>query len=130
MFAHIRSKVKCQKGFTLVELVVVIAILGILAAIAVPKLNTSTESAKNAKLKSDLRTVDSALAIYYSNNGQYPTNLDALVTANLLVSVPIDATGAALTYSPKTAGTPTKNVGYTLTGGKVPSGSEISPGSN
>jgi prepilin-type N-terminal cleavage/methylation domain-containing protein len=56
-------KKKNQKGFTLVELVVVIAIIGILAAIAVPKFTEVSESARGARIAADLRTIDSAIAL-------------------------------------------------------------------
>lgn len=69
---------RLQGGFTLVELVVVIAILGILAGIAIPRFLDSQASAKGAKIVADLRTIDSAATIYYAQHGAYP----AAITGN------------------------------------------------
>lgn len=56
-----------KKGFTLVELVVVIAILGILAAIAVPKLTTTRDKAKWSAHAANIRTIESAITIYQAD---------------------------------------------------------------
>lgn len=62
---------KCnfKKGFTLIELVIVIAILGILAGIAIPRFMDATATARGAKIVADLRTIDSALAMYQAKSG-------------------------------------------------------------
>lgn len=74
MLREIRKKLSSQKGFTLVELMVVIAILGILAAIAVPRFSDSTTLANTAKVAADLRTIDSAIAMFLAANpGDTPT---------------------------------------------------------
>jgi prepilin-type N-terminal cleavage/methylation domain-containing protein len=65
-------KLNLKKGFTLIELVVVIAILGILAGIAIPRFLDATATARGAKIVADLRTIDSALAIYNAKEGYYP----------------------------------------------------------
>lgn len=87
MLQLFRKRLSNRKGFTLVELLVVIAIIGILAAIAVPKFTDASASARGAKVVADLRTIDSASAIYNAQNGSY-TDIAGLVTANLLASAP------------------------------------------
>ena len=65
-------KVKQAKGFTLVELLIVVIILAILAAIIVPQFATSTDDAKAAALQSNLANIRSAIEFYYQEHGEYP----------------------------------------------------------
>ncbi|MGL5754321.1 MAG: type IV pilin protein [Paraclostridium sp.] len=69
------SKKKNNKGFTLIELLVVIAIIGILAVVAVPALFKNIEKAKIADLESNISAIKSASLSYYSDNGNYPTDM-------------------------------------------------------
>ena len=70
------NKIKKSKGFTLIELMIVVAIIGILAAVAIPKFADLVTKSKEATCKANLGAVRSALSIYYSDNdGEYPTNV-------------------------------------------------------
>jgi prepilin-type N-terminal cleavage/methylation domain-containing protein len=72
-----------RKGFTLVELAIVIAILGILAVVAIPKYLGMVDDARSAAAKSQLGTVRSAIAIYYAKNkGLMPTTLGGALFAD------------------------------------------------
>ena len=97
-----KNFIKNQKGFTLVELVVVIAILGILAGIAIPRFKSATETARGAKTVADLRTLESAAVMYYAKTGVVPTKTDlengnaTLGTTALVASWPVPASGKAI----------------------------------
>src|SRR3954454_17240373 len=70
------TKSSRSKGFTLIELMIVVAIIGILAAVAVPKFADLVTKSKEASVKGALGAVRSALSIYYGDTeGSYPTNL-------------------------------------------------------
>jgi len=78
------------RGFTLIELIVVVAIIGILAAIAVPAMRTAPERARESALKEDLFTMRSCLDQFHADRGRYPTSLDEIVSLGYLRSVPVD----------------------------------------
>ena len=111
---------KNKKGFTLVELVVVIAILGILAGIAIPRFMDATATARGAKIVADMRTLESAETMYYARVGSYTNSIATLVSAGLIATEPKAPAGkyiipesqvtntlgaeTAYTVVPKTAG--------------------------
>src|SRR6185436_7791072 len=74
---------KALRGFTLIEVMVVVVILGILAAIIVPKIMSRPEQARIVKAKQDILAIQSALDLYKLDSGSYPTTdqgLQALIT--------------------------------------------------
>lgn len=80
-------------GFTLVEVMVVVVILGILAALIVPKIMSRPEQARIVKVKQDISSIQSALDLYKLDNSIYPTTdqgLQALVTRPSTPPVPRD----------------------------------------
>ncbi len=71
------------RGFTLIEILVVVVILSILAALIVPKIMDRPDQARVVAAKSDIRAIDAALKLYKLDNGVYPTTeqgLQALAT--------------------------------------------------
>ena len=64
-----------QRGFTLIEVLVTVTILGIMAAIAIPRFDNATALANTAKIQSDLQTIDSAIVMYQMETGSNPTTL-------------------------------------------------------
>src|SRR5512141_812875 len=79
-----------DSGFTLLELLVVMTIIGILAAIAVPALRASPQRAREATLKEDLFTMRSVIDQYHGDKGSYPPDLATLVSAGYIRKIPID----------------------------------------
>lgn len=71
------SRARLQAGFTLVELLIVVVILGVLAAIAIPQFSASTDDSKVAALDSSLNNLRTAVELYYQQHGSYPSAVAA-----------------------------------------------------
>jgi prepilin-type N-terminal cleavage/methylation domain-containing protein len=77
-------------GFTLLELLVVMTIIGILAAVAIPALRDSPQRAREAALKEDLFTMRSTIDQFHGDKGYYPPDLATLVSDGYLRQIPLD----------------------------------------
>ena len=79
-----------EGGFTLLELLVVMTIIGILAAIAVPALRDSPQRAREATLRGDLFTFRSVIDQYKGDKGNYPADLEVLIRDGYMRRIPLD----------------------------------------
>jgi general secretion pathway protein G len=79
-----------ERGFTLLELMIVMAILVILAAVALPRYQAVVVHAKEATLRDDLFQMRKAMDQYAADKGKLPQSLDELASSNYLREVPVD----------------------------------------
>ena len=78
------------RGFTLIEMLVVMAIIGGLLALAAPRYFQHVDRAKETVLRSDLAGMRDALDKFFADTGRYPANLEELVSSRYLRKVPPD----------------------------------------
>ena len=79
-----------QAGFSLLELIIVMAVLGILVAFALPAYQDATTRAREAVLKEDLQRMREALEQFLTDKGAYPEALEDLVEFGYLRQIPVD----------------------------------------
>lgn len=79
-----------ERGFTLVELMVVMLIIAVLTAIAIPRFTAAVQSAREAALKEDLHVMRNAIDSYTMDKGKAPQSLDDLVQSGYLKVIPED----------------------------------------
>ncbi|KVG62073.1 type II secretion system protein [Burkholderia pseudomultivorans] len=84
------ARIRRIRGFTLIEIVVVMAIIGLLLTLAVPRYMHSIERGKEQVRRQNLAVMRNAIDQYYGDNGQYPETLDELVAKHYLRAVPVD----------------------------------------
>src|SRR5215469_2312760 len=100
---------KSREGFTLIELMIVVAIIGILAAIAIPKFASLIRKSNEGASKGNLGSIRGALSIYYGDlEGQYPDDMTSLtISGKYLASIP---NAKAPNYHPDTSSVYNSNV--------------------
>jgi general secretion pathway protein G len=125
-----------KKGFTLVELLIVIIIIAVLAAIAIPKFSNSSQRSKESSLRANLKLVRNAIDLFRADTGAFPANMAGLTTSTTaglsaaaaactiaatdwrgpyLQAIPVDpVSGSAMTYG--TAAADVGTVKSTATG--------------
>lgn len=81
---------RASSGFTLIELMIVMALIVILAGIGLAIYTNSVTRAKEAVLKEDLYRMRDAIDQYHADKNRYPSSLDALVTEKYLRAIPVD----------------------------------------
>lgn len=79
-----------SKGFTFIEVMVVLAIVALLLTIALPRYFSGLERAKEAVLHQDLVIMRDAIDNYYADNGRYPQSLELLIEKKYLRNIPVD----------------------------------------
>ncbi len=118
MISIIRGK--ARKGFTLIELMIVVAIIGILAAVAIPKFADLINKSKEGATKGSLGAIRSAMTVYYGDaEGTYPTDTLASLSPRYLAEIPpakVPPTGESSTVRVVTASgtviTPGSDIGW------------------
>jgi len=111
----------CNSGFTLIEMLLVVVIIGILAAVVVPKFTTRSKDAQIAAAKASIESISLAVDMYEVDNGSYPASLQALITKGSELnwkgpylkddSIPQDPWGKEFVYSVKDNGYEIKSYG-------------------
>jgi general secretion pathway protein G len=86
----VHMSVRRDDGFTLLELITVVAIIGILVGIALPNYKTAITQSREAVLKEDLFRFRDTIDQYYADKGKWPASLEALVEEGYLRKVPAD----------------------------------------
>jgi general secretion pathway protein G len=107
-----------RRGFTLVELLVVLAVVATLLTLALPRYFGSIDKSKEAVLKENLNQMREAISRYYADKGKYPESLETLAADKYLRKVPLDpVTESAATWVPVPPADPQKGGVYDVRSG-------------
>ena len=119
MISKIRDTLRRDEGFSLIELLIVVAIIGIIAAIAVPQLMNAMDRGRQRRSMADMRNIATANGTYRVDTAAYVVTLAGLVPAYMQVTPAADGWGTAWGYVPDAP-----NDSYTITS----HGSDGNPG--
>ena len=85
-----QSAKKHQRGFTLIEMIIVFTLIGILVGLGLPQYKSATQRAREATLKENLYIMRQLIRQYYGDKGKFPISLQTLVDEEYLYKIPID----------------------------------------
>jgi len=86
----IPARLRRMRGFTLIEMLIVMTLIVVLASVGLIAYQTSVRRGREAVLKEDLYRMRDAIDQYYADKGKYPTDLNELVSTNYVRRVPVD----------------------------------------
>ncbi len=117
---------KHQSGFTLIEIMIVVAIIAILAGILIPNFTHARAQAQTAACESNLREIGTAMELYYTDHQQYPNNTGATVQVDGTAASGLQDELNNVPHDP--AGLPGATYSYVAASGSTPSYAITCPG--
>ncbi len=87
---HRGTRGRIADGFTMIEMLIVVALVGIMATIALPSFKHSTQKAREAVLREDLWVMRDVIDQFYTDHARYPASLDEIAELGYMRAVPID----------------------------------------
>lgn len=119
---------KVNRGFTLIELMVVMVVVALLISLAAPRYFGSLQKSKETALRQTLAVTRDALDKYYGDNGKYPDSLDTLIAKRYLRGLPVDPiTESASSWTLVAPDDPEKGRVYDLHSGAEGAGRDGKP---
>ena len=113
-----RAERKSSRGFTMIEMVIVMAIIALLASLALPRYFSSLDRSKEVVLLENLHTTRQIIDKFFSDTGRYPESLGELVEKKYLRALPVDPiTGSTATWVYITPEPPYKGQVYDIRSG-------------